>query len=576
MKNRAMLLGILFLSGLFCIGAAFFAEGRSLDKAPGDWGRGRILVLTLGAFLLLCAGTYYRYGVQIEMAIRRFIFRLESYKSTAELLRFLRSYSFIFPIVIFVMLVYVYFISSGTWTTWVSPTRFYADLTRGFERGDLFVPGHPPSELRDLLDPYDPVARAAAGIRTPIDISYYNGRYYLYWGPVPSLILLAIRPITYGRVGDMYLVFSFVCGIFLAQFLIVIFIWDRFFPHHPKWMLILSTFLAGLTGPVLYMLNNITGSSVYDASISGGQFFFISGILCVFVALGRKAPSNWSLFLAGTFFSLSVGSRSSLILSVGVVTAISALWILKSKIELYRKALSLFALSLPLFLGAVSLGWYNWERFGSITESGLYYQLTGGNVNLQKNYSNMLRPIYIYQNLYNYFLNPFRFKPQFPFIHVRYGNVYPVFSSYALPALYNSQHITGLFYIVPFVVFSLIPPLALLSGRFWKSPATSLLINHNDDIAYRWIILVLGASFLSIFAFLISFFWVAMRYMEDFMPSLIILSVIGFLQGYQMLAKKTVLRKYFTVFGIVLAIISIIVSGSVAISVNNLRFVFIQ
>jgi len=579
MKNKSTLLIIVLFLGLLLANTAIFAATLGLDKNSGSWGRARILIFMIGVFLILCAGVYYFYSEQIEAIIRKFMRRsilwMEAHEYTARLLRFFRLYGFIFPIAIFVILVYVYFVSAGTWTEWISPTRYYADLERGFEHGKLFVPGFSPSELSELSDPYDPSARAAAGIRTPIDISYYNGRYYLYWGPVPSLILLAIRPITYGRVGDMQLVFGFVCGILLAQFFIIIFIWDRFFLHHPKWILTLSTILVGFSGPILYMLNNVKGSSVYDASIVGGQFLFISGLLLILVTLGRKTPSNWRLFLAGAFFALSIGSRLSLVIPVGVVTAISALWILKSKTELSQKTLSLFALALPLSLGAASLGWYNWERFGSITESGFYYQLAG--IHIQKHYADLVKPIYIYQNLYNYFLNPFRLESQFPFAYVGYGNSQPIFPSYNLPALYTSQQLTGLFYLAPFVIFSIIPPLALLFASFRKSPAKSLLVvNHDDDHAYRWIILVLGASFLSTLAFLASFFWAAMRYIEDFMPSLVILSLIGIWQGYQMLADKPALKKYFIPFGLVLVIASIVMSVLIAISINNLRFAFIQ
>lgn len=575
MKKISTVSMLLFFSGLIISGIAVFAAALGLDKNPGGWGRVRVFMFIVGLFLMLCAGIYYRYADQFSPIVRhslgRFTSWMEANRISASLLRFFRRYGFTFPVAVFVILVYIWFVSSGTWTNWVSPTRYYADLVRGFQRGKLFIPDEPDPRLAELLNPYDPSERA--GTDAPIDITYYKGRYYLYWGPVPALILLAIRPIVYGRVGDLQLVFGFVCGIFLAQFFIIIFIWDRFFCRHPKWMLALSIVLAGVAGPVLFMLNNFRGARIYEASISGGQFFLMGGLLFIFIALGRKLPSNWDLFLAGIFFALAIGSRLSLFIPIGVITAISAFWILKSNINLSQKASNLFVLGFPLFFCFVCLGWYNWARFGSITESGLYYQLAGGYI--QKNYPDLIKPIYIVQNLYNYLLSPFRIETQFPFAHVEYGNSKAIFSSYRLPSLYNSQQITGLFYIAPFVVFSVIPPLALLFPCFKKATVTSIE-NDSDTYTYKWIILVLSASFLSAFGFLTLFFWAAMRYIEDFMPSLVILSVIGFWQGYQIFTDKPALKKYFISFGLALAIISIVMSSLIAISINDLRFAFIK
>ncbi|HET7144407.1 MAG TPA: hypothetical protein VFI68_10340 [Anaerolineales bacterium] len=371
----------------------------------------------------------------------------------------------------------------------------------------------------------------------------------------------------------MQLVFGFICGIFLAQFFILIIVWNRFFHRHPKWMLAFSIFLTGLVSPVTFMLNNYRGARIYEAAISGGQFFFMGGLLLIITSLNVSLPSRWKLLLAGIFLALAIGTRLFLFIPVGVIAAINVFWILKSRTELSRKTLNLFMFGFPLVLGVACLGWYNWARFGSVTESGLYYQLAGNNI--QKNYPDLIKPIYIYQNFYNYLMSPFRLEAQFPFAYVEYGNSKAIFSSYRLPSLYTSQQITGIFYTVPFVVFSIIPFLALLPTHFKKLPAAAFAIGL-DDYTYKWVILVLSASFLFAFGFLTTFFWTAMRYMEDFMPSLIMLSVIGFWQGYQRLAGKPALRKYFTSFGFVLAIISIVISNLIAISINDLRFLFIN
>ncbi len=68
---------------------------------------------------------------------------------------------------------------------------YYNLLVRGFRAGQLSLKKEVPPGLAQLADPYDPTANAiyrAAPYRLH-DLSYYNGRLYLYWGVTPALIL---------------------------------------------------------------------------------------------------------------------------------------------------------------------------------------------------------------------------------------------------------------------------------------------------------------------------------------------------------------------------------------------------
>ena len=73
----------------------------------------------------------------------------------------------------------------------------------------------------------------------------------------------------------------------------------------------------------------------------------------------------------------------------------------------------LIALGLPLVFGMAILGWYNWQHFNSVFETGYSYQLAGPY--LQK-YSHVLfSPLYLLPNLYNYLLMPAQNQYDFPF-----------------------------------------------------------------------------------------------------------------------------------------------------------------
>ncbi len=543
---------LVFVSpGLALIGAAIFANALGFEQEAG-WGKWRIALLLAGGFILACGVIYVVLAGRSATARDNWIA--------------LDGYMVVFPFAAIVLLIYVWLISSGTWTTWVSPTRYYANLARGFGRGNLYLPSKPPAELVDLPDPYDYKARNHAGIAPPIDVSYYNGKYYLYWGPVPSLLLVMISPFHSGRVGDLHLVFAFACGIFLTQSLLLIMIWNRFYRNLPVWMLAISIMLVGLGSPVTFMLDNLSGARIYEAAIFGAQFFLVGGFLIAYTSLSNISYRTLKLLLAGIFFALAIGTRQTVFLSVGVVMLAHTLVLLMSKITTFQKIKYFAVLMLPVVFGVVCLGWYNWSRFGSITETGLYYQMNYGFVHYHSN--ELVGVRYILQNLYNYLLMPFRINSHFPFLTAELGStreIFPVYSS--SPSIYHSQVITGLLCTAPFVIFSVVPLFAFL---FIKKRVDS------ENYVLNWTVASLGVASLASFCFLLLFFWSAMRYIEDFMPFLMVLSMVGFWQGYSLLLQKPYVRNAYATFACILAAMTITISTALAVSINDARFVLIH
>ncbi|HEX3728511.1 MAG TPA: hypothetical protein VHV47_01815, partial [Opitutaceae bacterium] len=89
-----------------------------------------------------------------------------------------------------------------TATTGANPLSFtlqsddlYNRLADGFLHGRLSFLDQPPPELAQLSNPYDP-AQNAPYVRYH-DVSYFHGRYYLYFGPTPLLLLVPWRALTH-------------------------------------------------------------------------------------------------------------------------------------------------------------------------------------------------------------------------------------------------------------------------------------------------------------------------------------------------------------------------------------------
>src|SRR5512135_3109583 len=199
--------------GLFIIVTAVFANEVGLATGAG-WSKSRIALLALGVLVALVPWFPWVH-VRAETS---------------------RSDLFLFPVLLIVLAMYLWFISVSHDLT----SNYYTLLATSFRQGELSLSLRPDPALLELANPYDPAARQ--GIKVPLDLSLYNGKFYLYWGPAPALLVAIAKPLLPGQVSDAYLLFAFVCGTFLFEFLLLMHLQRRFFPELPKWIIILSIF----------------------------------------------------------------------------------------------------------------------------------------------------------------------------------------------------------------------------------------------------------------------------------------------------------------------------------------------
>jgi hypothetical protein len=532
MQKRASVSIFLLISGLI-LGMTIFAKELGLDPNPG-WGKGRIALLIAG---LLVAGLPW----------------IAASRSAVPLAR---TDLFTLPVLLGVVAVYFWFVT----VSYNSTSQYYSLLAGSFREGELALPLKPDPALLALPNPYDPVARQ--GIKVPMDLSLYDGKFYLYWGPAPSFLLAIAQPALPGKLREVDLLFLFMCGIFLSQYLLIMHVWQRFFPAIPKWMLLLSIGFAGFANPALWLLAQ---PKIYEAAIAGAQFFFIGGFASAVLALSRQTISRWGLVLAGTLWALAVGTRSIALFSVLFMTLMVVYLLFRVYgRSFFRFLVEVLPLGLPLAIGAVGFGWYNWARFGSLQETGFTYQLAAHH--LQKHMSELFLPGYSFQNLYNYLLNPFTVRQSFPFLYPVRGVTQEILPWHILPDLYTAQAITGILCAVPFTAFAAVPIIALLNQAFRKNR----IKDSNEDfhpLSLNWLTTSLLGSFAFPFLSLLAFFWAAMRYAEDFMPALILLSILGFWQGYQSLPPASRQVTIYTCLGTLLAGLSILLAACLALSI---------
>ncbi len=154
-----------------------------------------------------------------------------------------------------VVLIYIFFVSVGTWTKWPTTTDFYAQLAKAFDRGQVSLLTKPDPSILALQNPYqyDELRKKATYIW---DVSLYNGKYYIYWGPAPAVIMAIAGLFHPIKAGDQYVVFASACGLFFVNILLLFRLWKRFFSDLPAWAFEIIIVFVGLVSPLLWSLND--------------------------------------------------------------------------------------------------------------------------------------------------------------------------------------------------------------------------------------------------------------------------------------------------------------------------------
>lgn len=497
---------LLLLDGLAIGLLAIFAHEIGLDPNPA-WGFSRFFLLAAGLLLVsLCFVLIYFRSKTDNFFISR------AYSDTAKILI---SVGHVWLVV---FLLYVWFITYGNWTTWNHTTNYYEPQAEAFIHGKLNVDLDPGAALLASPDPYNPDTRPQ--FNSDIwDMSLYKGKAYLYWGPVPALLIVPIELLSPRKITDNYLVFFFFAALLVVNSLLIIKLRRMFFPSISGWNVMVCVFVAGLVLPVLWSVN---GARVYEAAIAAGQFFLMGGIFFAFSAFGRDAQvDKVKLFLAGLFWAGSAGSRALNLFSILFCVGLVAVWLIRARgWGGWRQYLpELCALLFPLAFGGIALGWYNWARFDSPFEFGYRYQITIHDLNKQAYLT--FQPDYFFLNIYNYVFQPFEPVASFPFLRPIVMTAKSLAGFHmTFPKIYFAGRMTGLLFCAPFLALSL----AHLSRHATLAEENA----SGDRSAYHLVVYLLAGSFFCGFLSLMFFFFAQMRYLVDVISQITLLAIIGY------------------------------------------------
>ena len=386
----------------------------------------------------------------------------------------------------------------------------YNLLAKGFLQGQLNLPVNPPTELLNLKNPYDPIANAKFRELGYHDFSLYKGKFYLYFAPLPALILyLPYRVLTGHGLPDNLVCFIFISGIFIWLVMLIIHLKNSYFKETPEWMLLVAILLLSLCNLGPYILRG--PCQIYEVAVTGACFFLTGAIY--WLCKGVNQPTEKNFMLAGVFLGLAVGCRVYYMFSEFILITIVIKHLFNKKVERSILMGFLGKLLFPTALCLIFTGIYNYFRFDSLFEVGALYQIGLLDYHIVKLYGIE----YLKDNVLNYIFRPLIINSTFPFIHIQY------WASPVVAHIYKFGRLAGFLTSVPFLFLLIFSPILLWflkSDRAFEHKKNALSFFPKLEFL---IILIPSCLNLVLLQF---FHYTTMRYLADFLSPMILAGCI--------------------------------------------------
>jgi tetratricopeptide (TPR) repeat protein len=379
--------------------------------------------------------------------------------------------------------------------------EYYNLLVQGFCGGQLSLQKEVPPGLAQLADPYhaelDAFDRSDSG--RILDLSYYKGRLYLYFGVAPALLLFwPYVSLTGHYLFDGQAVAIFCAIGFLAGAAVLFALWRKYFTEVSVGVVAACTLALGLATGVPVILPQC---DVYEVAISCGYMLGMLTLAAMWCAIHESEKQAAWLAAASAAYGLALGARPWLL--VGAVILVAP--VVRARVERRPVWVLLLAATAPITIIGLGLMVYNVLRFDSPFEFGWRYEL-GGGPHTNRHFSLG----YLWFNARVYFLNSVGWSRHFPFVQDMTPPPVP-------PGHGNSQKTFGILTNVPLVWLALAAPLA------WWKRSTETRSN------LRWFLAIV-AVFFGVGALLFCiYYYSARRFEMEFLPALVLLATVGVL-----------------------------------------------
>jgi hypothetical protein len=385
--------------------------------------------------------------------------------------------------------------------------HIYPMMADALLKGQLHLDLEVAPELLESARPYDPAERGVKGIEEYADFSYYEGKYYSYFGIVPVLLLFAPFKLLAGQAfPTSFGVFVFSAAASIALALLWREMARKFMPHMPFFLYCLGGLSLMMVSYIILLCRHPVA---YELALASSLMFLAFGLFLFIRAFADERKFHLRFFLASLCFALAVGCRPTAIF-MSILTLLFAVY----GIEYLRKnggmpfrfsttRFVLICLVLPYATVALPLMGYNYARFGSITDFGAFHQLTLANMKALPLANPIGKLLSILSAFQTYFFSPFDFSAHFPFAALKYDFAHTQRYDATLPVYMFNGTAIGLINL-PLLWF-------LFAIR-----RVGALLRTNDMILF-WLLLLLPGIGLFHILFAALYAGVLVRYNVDFL-----------------------------------------------------------
>ena len=287
----------------------------------------------------------------------------------------------------------------------------YQELAEVMAEGHVDLNAEPSEGLLYAENPYDTIYLQANGIDYMADYAYYDGKYYVYFGVVPELLLyLPVYLLTGHHMPNYVAVFLFYCGFILAVFVLYREVVKRLFSRTPYFLYLILCTMTVCCGNYLFF---IARPDLYDTPIMAANMFTVAGLwLWLRGKYSETVGRICCLFPGSLCMALVAGCRPQMLLFSAL--AIPMFWEeFKPKHNIINKKIVSDAVSicLPYLFVAAGIMYYNAVRFGSPFDFGATYSLTSND--MTKRSFNLYQALL---GLWHYLVRPPVIESDFPFL----------------------------------------------------------------------------------------------------------------------------------------------------------------
>lgn len=287
----------------------------------------------------------------------------------------------------------------------------YEYMTEGFLAGHLYLSVEPPPELLALKDPYDPATNARYRLW---DASLYHGKYYLYYGPAPAIVLMVPwRLLTGHMLPQRLAVAVFAVGGLAGLALLLLEVRRSCFPRLSGTMLGLVLVVAFHAAwlPVILRRPGFWEMPIVSATA------FLWWALYFLWKYRDSGRGSWAV-ATGLALMLMIGCRVTNVFEAGVILLLLAPFADAGRPRKWGAACAAAGI---VAAGGVALLLYNHARFGRWLDFGQSHMLWG----MDYRGAGWFDPSYIPFNMWTYLMAMPDLGPYFPFVHASWPASFP-------------------------------------------------------------------------------------------------------------------------------------------------------